>query len=300
MAQQPSKVTVVDVSPRDGLQSVEHFIETEDKVRLVNGLISAGIPKIEVTSFASPKWVPQLADAEQVIEGLNEASGTTLSVLVLNEKGYERARRTRRVREISFVVAATEILNRKNVNMSIADSMRQFTAIAKQARADRIRTRSIVGVAFVCPHEGLVPIAKVAELIERLRAAGSQAFTLADTLGAATPDHVYDLFVHLKDKFPDESFAGHFHDTQNLALANVVAAMQAGVDTFESAVGELGGCQFTLGARGNLGTESLVDLLHRLGIETGIDYSRLLEVSKYARSLVYSAESTPELTGKHI
>ena len=288
----PAKVTIVDVSPRDGLQAVKPFIETKDKLHLIRGLISAGIPKIEVTSFVSPKWIPQLADAEQVIESLNEASGTSFSVLVLNEKGYERARRTGRVREIAFVVAATETLNKKNVNMSIADSLRQFTSIAALAKADGVRTRSIIGVAFVCPHEGLVPVAKIAELIGRLRAAGAEAVTLADTLGAATPSHVYDLFVEIKDKFPNESFAGHFHDTHDLALPNVVAAMEAGVDIFESAVGELGGCQFTAGARGNVGTERLVNMLHGMGVETGIDYSRLVEVSKYARALVHSAESS--------
>jgi hydroxymethylglutaryl-CoA lyase len=285
----PGKVTVVDVSPRDGLQAVKTFIETKDKVHLINGLISAGIPKIEVTSFVSPKWVPQLADAEQVIESLNEVRGTSFRVLVLNKKGYERARRTGRVREITFVVAATETLNQKNVNMSIADSMRQFASIAELAKADGIRSRSIIGVAFVCPHEGRVPVAKISELIERLYTAGAEEVTLADSLGAATPNHVYDLFAQVKEMFPQKSFAGHFHDTQNLALANTFAAMQAGVDIFESAVGELGGCQFTAGARGNVGTERLVDMLHGMGIETGIDYSRLIEVSNYARQLVHSS-----------
>jgi hydroxymethylglutaryl-CoA lyase len=285
----PAKVTVVDVSPRDGLQAIKTFIDTKDKVRLINGLISAGISKIEATSFASPKWVPQLADAEHVMESINESKGTTFRVLVLNEKGYERARRTGRVREITFVIAATETLNQKNVNMSIADSMRQFASIAGLARADGVRSRSIIGVAFVCPHEGRVPCAKVSELIEQLFTAGAAEVTLADSLGAATPDHVFELFAQVKETFPEKSFAGHFHDTHNLALANTVAAMKAGVDTFESAVGELGGCQFTAGARGNVGTERLVNMLHGLGIETGIDYSRLLEVSKYARQLVHSS-----------
>ena len=284
----PSRVTVVDVSPRDGLQAIKTFIDTKDKVRLINGLISAGITKIEATSFASPKWVPQLADAEQVMESISESEGTTFRVLVLNEKGYERARRTGRVREITFVIAATETLNQKNVNMSIADSMRQFASIAGLAKADGVRSRSIIGVAFVCPHEGRVPSANVSELIERLFAAGAAEVTLADSLGAATPDHVFELFAQVKERFPEKSFAGHFHDTHNLALANTVAAMKAGVDTFESAVGELGGCQFTAGARGNVGTERLVDMLHGMGIETGIDYSRLIEVSKYARQLVHS------------
>jgi hydroxymethylglutaryl-CoA lyase len=284
----PEKVIVVDVSPRDGLQAVANFIETKDKLTLIDGLISAGIPKIEVTSFVSAKWVPQLADAEQLIQSLKESRGTSFTVLVLNEHGYERARRTGRVREITFVVAATETLNQKNVNMSIADSMRQFASIAKSARADGIRLRGIIGVAFVCPHEGRVPPTTISEVTEHLFNAGAEQVTLADTLGAATPNDVFELFVKVKEMFPQKSFAGHFHDTQNLALANIRAAMKAGVDTFESAVGELGGCQFTAGARGNVSTERLVKMLHANGIKTGVDYSRLLEVATYARQLVYS------------
>jgi hydroxymethylglutaryl-CoA lyase len=285
----PKKVTVVDVSPRDGLQSVKAFIPTQEKVRLIKGLISAGIPKIEVTSFVSPKWIPQLADAEQVIESLNEESKTTFQALVLNEKGYERARSAKLIREITFVVAGTETLNRKNVNMSIADSMRQFASIAELAKGDGVRPRGIIGVAFVCPHEGRVPAGQVLELIEKFFSSGAGEVTLADSLGAAAPDHVYELFAQAKEIFPDKPFAAHFHDTQHMALANILAAMYAGVDVFEAAVGELGGCPFTAGTRGNVATERLVYMLRGMGIETGIDYDRLIEVSESARQLVNSS-----------
>jgi hydroxymethylglutaryl-CoA lyase len=286
----PGRVTVIDVSPRDGLQSLKTFIPTKEKVRLIKGLIAAGIPKIEATSFVSPMWVPQLADAEEVLENLNEHKAS-IQVLVLNQKGYERAQRTGLVREITFVVAGTETLNRKNVNMSIADSMRQFASISGMAKADGIRVRGIIGVAFICPHEGRVPAKRTLELIEKFYNSGAEEVTLADSLGAATPDQVYDLFAQGKGMFPDKSFAGHFHDTQHFALANILAALQAGVDIFESAVGELGGCQFTVGAKGNVATERLVNMLHGMGIETGIDYDRLLEVSKFARLLPSLSEA---------
>jgi len=276
------------VSPRDGLQSVKAFIPTQEKVRLIEALISAGLPKIEVTSFVSPKWIPQLADAEHLIESLRKESGTIFQALVLNEKGFQRARRTNLVKEITFVVASTEALNRKNVNMSIADSMRQFASIAKLAKADGIRPRGLVGVAFVCPHEGRVPTSRVLELIEKFFTSGAEEVTLADSLGAAAPDHVYDLFVQAKETFPDKAFAAHFHDTQHLALANIFSAMCAGIDVFEAAVGELGGCPFTAGARGNVATERLVYMLHSMGIETGIDYDQLVKASAFAHQLVSS------------
>jgi hydroxymethylglutaryl-CoA lyase len=299
----PKRVTMVDVSPRDGLQSEPVFVPTEKKVELINALISAGLPKIEVTSFVSPKWVPQLADSEQVLARINQQGrqghlghhrhhhGTSFQVLIPNEKGYDRARETRLVKEITFVVAATETLNHNNVNMSIADSMRQFAAIAERARADGMRVRGSLGVAFVCPHEGRVPREQSLSIADQFFKLGADEVALADTLGAATPDHVYDLFARVKDLWPDKALAGHFHDTRQLALANILAAMQAGADTFDSSIGGLGGCQFTKGATGNVATERVVYMLKGMGIETGIDYNRLLEVADWARSLVTSLQA---------
>ena len=282
----PKRVTIVDVSPRDGLQSEPVFVPTEKKIELINSLISAGIPKIEVTSFVSPRWVPQLADAEQVLTGINHDSATSFQVLIPNEKGYDRARATRLTREITVVVAATETLNRKNVNMSIADSMRQVATICAKAKADDVRVRGSIGVTFVCPYEGRVPEEKPLSIAEKFFRLGADEVALADTLGAATPDHVYDLFARVKDRWPDKALAGHFHDTRQLALANIVAAMQAGADVFDTSVGGLGGCQFTKGATGNVATEFVVYMLNGMGIETGIDYERLLEASKMARAIV--------------
>jgi hydroxymethylglutaryl-CoA lyase len=261
-------------------------VPTEKKVELINGLISAGVPKIEVTSFVSPTWVPQLADAEEVLARIAHHTNTSFQVLVPNEKGYDRARATGLVKEISVVVAATETLNRKNVNMSIQDSMRNVEAIAAKAQADGVRLRGSIGVAFVCPHDGRVPCEQSARLADRFFELGADEVALADTLGAATPDHVYELFSRVKDRWPDRTLAGHFHDTQQLALANIVAAMQVGVDVFDSSVGNLGGCQFTKGAKGNVATERVVYTLKAMGIETGIDYDRLVQVAVFAQSLV--------------
>jgi hydroxymethylglutaryl-CoA lyase len=282
----PKRVTIVDVSPRDGLQSESLLVPTSRKIELINLLASAGIPKIEVTSFVSPKWVPQLADAAEVLAGINHNDGASFQVLIPNEQGYERARRTGLLKEITFVVAASESLNRRNVNMSIDDSMRQFAAIASRARQDGVRVRGTLGVAFVCPYEGRVPASQATDITDRFFRLGADEVALADTIGAAMPDQVYGLFARVKDKWPELSVAGHFHDTQQLALANILAAMQAGADTFDSSVAGLGGCQFTSGATGNVATERVVYLLNGMGIETGIDYSRLLEVSRFARAVV--------------
>ncbi len=287
----PKRVTIVDVSPRDGLQSESVLVPTAKKLALIEALIACGIPKIEVTSFVSPKWVPQMADAEQVLTGVNHHTETRFQVLVPNLKGYERARQTGVLKEICFVVAATESLNRANVNMSIADSMRQFAAIAEQAKPDGVRVRGTLGVAFVCPHEGIVPIAQAAKIIDEYFRLGADEVAIADTLGAATPDHVYHLFAQVKEKWQDKPLAGHFHDTQQMALANIFAALQAGAAMFDAAVGNLGGCQFTKGAKGNVATERVVYMLREMGIETGIDYDKLIETANLARGLVSRADA---------
>jgi hydroxymethylglutaryl-CoA lyase len=288
----PKKVTLVEVSPRDGLQSEPVVVPTDKKVELITRLIEAGVPKIEVTSFVSPSWVPQLADAAEVLTQVAHHPNTSFQVLVPNEKGYDRAHATGLVKEISMVVAATETLNRINVNMTITDSMRNVEAIAAKAQADGIRLRGSIGVAFVCPHEGRVSCEQSARLADRFFELGAAEVALADTLGAATPDHVYELFSRVKDRWPDRTVAGHFHDTHQRALANIFAAMQAGVDVFDASVGNLGGCQFTKGAKGNVATERVVHMLDAMGIETGIDYARLLQVAVFAQSLVIPGPSS--------
>lgn len=282
----PKRVTIMDVSPRDGLQGEAVIVPTEKKVALIHALIDAGVRKIEATSFVSPKWVPQMADAEAVLQAIGRRDDVQIVVLVPNEKGYERARATGLVREIGFVIGATESMNRKNVNMDVADSLRQFAGLVEKAKADGVFTRGTISVSFICPYEGRVPKEQTLALADRFFELGADEVCLADTIGRATPDHVYELFSHLKERWPDKSLAGHFHDTYQHALANTVAAMQAGVDYFDSAVGNLGGCQFAKGSTGNVATERLVYLLDGMGIETGIDYEKIAEVGRQAVRLI--------------
>lgn len=282
-----NRVTLMDVSPRDGLQAEPIFIPTEKKIALIEWLIAAGVRKIEATSFVSPKWVPQMADAEAVLQAVVPAHpDVTFEVLLPNEKGYDRAKATGLVKAAGFIIAATESLNLKNVNMSVADSMKQFAAIAARAKADGVRIRGTIGVSFVCPYEGKVPRARVVALADEYFKAGADEVAIADTIGRALPNDVYDVFAAVKDRWPDKLLAGHFHDTYKMALTNTFAALQAGVDIFDCAVGNLGGCQFARGATGNVSTEQLVYLLNGMGIETGINYDRIVEVGQWARSLI--------------
>lgn len=282
----PARVTVMDVSPRDGLQAYPVFVPTGKKIELINALIAAGVRHIEATSFVSPKWVPQMADAEAVIAAVSNQAGVAIEVLVANEKGYDRAKTTGLLKETGFIVAATESLNQKNANMSVADSINAFATIAEKARADGVNIRGTIGVAFICPYEGRVPMERSVALADRLFKLGADEVCLADTVGRATPDHVYELFARVKERWPDKPLAGHFHDTHGHALANIFAAMQAGVDIFDSAVGNLGGCQFAKGATGNVSTEHVVYMLDGMGIETGIDYMKIVEVGRWAKVLV--------------
>ena len=291
----PKQVTLMDVSPRDGLQSEAVFVPTEKKVALIEALIDAGLRRIEVTSFVSPKWVPQMSDAAEVLQAVvAKHPDVTFEVLLPNEKGYDRAISTGLVKQVGYIVAATETLNIKNVNMSVADSMKQFAVIAARAKAAKgggLRTRGTIGVSFVCPYEGAVDPAKVIAIVDDYVAAGADEVCLADTIGRALPHQVYDLFAAVKDKHPDVPLAGHFHDTYKMSCANVFAALQAGADIFDSAVGNLGGCQFAKGATGNVSTEQLVYMLNGMGIVTGVDHAKIIEVGRNAQRLISETPS---------
>ncbi len=289
----PKQVTIMDVSPRDGLQSEVAFVPTEKKIALIEALVGAGIRHIEATSFVSPKWVPQMADAEALLQAVvARHPGVAFEVLLPNEKGYDRARATGLLKEAGFVVAATESLNVKNVNMSVADSMKQVAAIAEKAKADGVHLRGTIGVSFVCPYEGEVPRARTVALANQYFELGADEVCIADTIGRALPNRVYDVMADIKDRWPSKPLAGHFHDTYKMALTNIFAAMQAGVEMFDSAVGNLGGCQFAKGATGNVSTEQLVYLLNGMGIETGIDYERIVAAGRMARGLIAPLLST--------
>jgi hydroxymethylglutaryl-CoA lyase len=283
----PRRVTILDVSPRDGLQSESVLVPTASKITLIESLIAAGVRRIEATSFVSPKWVPQMADAEAVLQAVAARHPDVMfEVLLPNEKGYARAHATGLLRRVGFVIAATETLNIKNVNMSIADSMKQFALIAERAKANRVGIRGTIGVAFVCPYEGTVPRNQAVALASRYFELGADEVCIADTIGRAMPSQVYELMSEIRSRWPDKPLAGHFHDTYKMALANILAAMQAQIDIFDSAVGNLGGCQFAKSATGNVSTEQLVYMLNGMGIETGIDYDSIVAAGQMARALI--------------
>jgi hydroxymethylglutaryl-CoA lyase len=281
----PKTVQIVDVGPRDGLQNIQTLVPTEQKVKLINGLTKAGVMRIEATSFVHPKWVPQLADAEQVLAQIGRPPGMRCIALIPNVRGYDRAHASGAVDEVALVIAASETMNHKNVNMSIQASLEQCQIIIDRAKSDGIAVRGSIATAFGCPYEGPVPASKVLELTQQLFDMGADEVMFADTIGCANPAQVYDLFARVKDWWPDRAVAAHFHDTRHLALANALAALLAGVDIYDASIGGLGGCPFTPKGAGNVATERLVFMMHEMGIETGVDYHALLEVAAVAGSL---------------
>lgn len=276
----PRRVTVVEVGPRDGLQNERVNLPTADKVRFVDLLSASGLPVIEVTSFVSPRAVPNLADAADVYASVVKRPGVRYPVLVPNVRGLERARAAG-VREIAVFTAASETFNRHNINASIAESLDQIAAVVALARPEGIRVRGYVSTCFGCPYEGRVPPAKVWEVSERLLALGCDELSLGDTIGVATPNQVEDVVGPLLERVPVEQLALHFHDTRGTALANVLAALQLGVATFDSSAGGLGGCPYAPGAAGNLATEDLLYLLHGLGVATGVDLDAVRVASAF-------------------
>lgn len=281
----PKVVEIVDVSPRDGLQSLSFEVSTSEKVELIHGLIRAGVRRIEATSFVHPKVIPQLRDAEEVLSRLEVPEGVRLIALIPNEKGYERARRCPVLTDITLVVAATEVLNQRNVRMSVAESLRQFEGIVAKAKSDGLWVRGMIAASFGCPYEGRVPLERVLAVARAFFDMGSDEVTFADTIGCANPVQVYDVLSRARQQWPDRLLSAHFHDTRHMALANIYAALQAGITTFDASVGGLGGCPFSPGAAGNVATEKVVLMLHEMGIRTGIDYEQLLACARFAGAL---------------
>jgi hydroxymethylglutaryl-CoA lyase len=266
----PESVTVVEVGPRDGLQNEPHPIPTDAKAAYVRGLAAAGCRRIEVTSFVHPDRVPQLADAEALLSELGEPpEGTTYSALVPNERGLDRALRSG-VRGIAVFTAASDSFVRKNLGMDRAGSLRQFEAIVRTARDAGLTVRGYVSTAFDCPYEGEIPPEAVLEVSEALLDMGVDELSLGDTIGVAVPGDVYLRLERWLTRLPAARLAMHFHDTSGTALANVLAALEMGISTFDSSAGGLGGCPFAPGATGNLATEDLLYMLERMGIDTGI------------------------------
>ena len=285
LASLPARVRVVEVGPRDGLQNEKTIVPTAAKLRFIALLNEAGFPAIEVTSFVSPKAIPQLADAAEVFAGVEKRSGTSYPVLVPNQRGMERALAAG-VREIAVFTAASESFTRANINMTIAESIAAFRPVVALAQQQGVRVRGYVSTAFGCPYEGVVAPQRVVDVTTALLDLGIAEVSIGDTIGVATPNQVTELVPLLLEHLDIDRLAMHFHDTRGTALANVLAALQAGVSIFDSAAGGVGGCPYAPGAAGNLATEDLLYMLHGMGITTGVDLDAVVRASQYLATIL--------------
>jgi hydroxymethylglutaryl-CoA lyase len=283
----PTAVRIREVGPRDGFQNEPETIATADKVRLVDMLSSSGLERIEVTSFVRPDVIPQLSDAEDVLAGVQRRDGVQFSVLIPNERGLERALALRgRFDEINVFLSASETHNRRNVNRSIEESLKSLERTLEGARESGLRCEGVISVSFGCPYEGEVPADRVFAIAEGLAAAGCEEIGFGDTTGMANPRQVHEFFAAARDRLQGVELTAHFHNTRGQGLANVVAALEEGIDSFESSFGELGGCPVPPGSTGNVSTEDVVSMLHEMGIETGVDLPRLIEASRAAQEVL--------------
>jgi hydroxymethylglutaryl-CoA lyase len=278
----PSRVTLVEVGPRDGLQNEKQAVPAATKIELVHRLQAAGLREIEVTSFVSPKWVPQMADNAEVMAGVQRQAGVRYSVLTPNLKGWEAAALTQ-PDEIVVFGAASEAFSQKNINCSIAESIERFAPVVQAARAAGVKVRGAISCAVGCPYEGDIAPERV-ELVARLMAQiGVQHVGVADTIGVGTPRKVQRALEAALQHYPLAEVSGHFHDTYGQALSNVYASLELGISTFDTSVSGLGGCPYAKGATGNVATEDVAYLLHGLGIETGIDLDALIDAGVFIR-----------------
>jgi isopropylmalate/homocitrate/citramalate synthase len=279
----PKRIAVVEVGPRDGLQNERVSLTTADKIELVDRLSATGLAAIEVSAFVSPKWVPQMSDADQVFAGITRRPGTRYTALVPNLAGLERARRAG-VTEISIFAASSETFSRKNINQGIDESLATYKAVCDAALAASLRVRGYLSTAFGCPYEGDVAPDIVATLTSRLLELGVFEVAVSDTIGIAHPGQVSRVLDALLARVPVGRIALHFHDTRGTALANVLTALPYDVATFDASVGGLGGCPYAPGAAGNLATEDLIYMLDGLGVDTGVSLPALSEASQFIAS----------------
>ncbi|WP_286884363.1 hydroxymethylglutaryl-CoA lyase [Aneurinibacillus sp. UBA3580] len=275
-----NRVTLFEVGPRDGLQNEKDSVPTSVKVELIERLVSAGIRHIEATSFVNPKWIPQLADAVDVLNQLHREDDVVYSALVPNLKGLERARQTG-IREIAVFMSASESHNKSNINKTIEETYPVLQEVVEAAIAEGMRVRGYVSTAFGCPYEGEVSLSAVARVTEKLLRMGVYEVSIGDTIGVGTPGQVKERFISLIEQFGAARLAGHFHDTRGTGLVNVYAALEAGIRTFDSSIAGLGGCPYAPGASGNISTEDLVYMLHGMGIETGVQLEKLVETGAF-------------------
>jgi hydroxymethylglutaryl-CoA lyase len=280
-------VKIREVGPRDGFQNEPEVIATDDKVRLIEMLAATGLRRLEVTSFVRADVIPQLADAGEVLERARIPDEVSVSVLIPNERGLEAALTHRdRIDEVNVFLSASESHNRHNVNRSVADSLAGVEAVLSRARGEGLRCEGVISTSFGCPYEGDVDPARVFEIARRLAAAGAVEVGFGDTTGMANPAQVRAFFERAAAELPEVELTAHFHNTRGQGLANVLAALEAGCESFESSFGELGGCPFPPGATGNIASEDLVSMLEEMGIETGIDLEKLLLAAREAQSVL--------------
>jgi hydroxymethylglutaryl-CoA lyase len=284
----PERARIREVGPRDGFQNEPEVIATDDKVALVDLLARTGVERLEVTSFVRSDVIPQLADGAEVLRRMDVPDDVAVTVLIPNERGLENALAQReRFDEVNCFLSATESHNRANVNRSVEESLQGLERVIGRATAEGLRAEGVISVSFGCPYEGHVPPARVFAIAQRLAPAGAAEVGFGDTTGMANPRQVREFFAAARAALGDEvELTAHFHNTRGQGLANVLAALQAGVTSFESSFGELGGCPVPAGATGNIATEDLVSMLHEMGIATGIDLPRLLDAARAVRDVL--------------
>jgi hydroxymethylglutaryl-CoA lyase len=280
MPDYPSHVRIVEVGPRDGLQNEKTIVPTPIKIELIDRLSQTGLATIEATSFVSPKWVPQLADAAEVYTAIKKKDGVRYPVLVPNLQGYERARAVG-VAEIAVFTAASEAFNRKNINASIDESIERFTPVMERAKSDGVAVRGYVSTVLGCPYQGDVAIADVVRVAKRLHDLGCYEISLGDTIGIGTPAKARAMLGAVAQEVPMSALAVHFHDTRGQALANILACVEIGVAVVDSSVSGAGGCPYAIGASGNVATEDVAYMLHGMGISTGVHLDKLIETGRW-------------------
>ena len=276
----PEKIQIVEVGPRDGLQNEKEWVPTKTKISLIEKLADAGLTKIEVTSFVSPKWIPQLKDAHEVFTGIKRISGVSYPVLTPNMKGFERALEAD-AKEIAVFSAASEAFTQKNTNCSIEESINRFRPVSEEAKINNIPVRGYISCVLGCPYQDHVPVEDVVNLAAKMIKMGCFQISLGDTIGAGTPVQAKTMVQKVAEKVPLSKLALHFHDTRGQALANIYACLELGITVIDASVAGLGGCPYAKGATGNVATEDVVFMLHGMDIETGIDLKKLIETGRF-------------------
>ena len=279
------KVRIVEVGPRDGLQNEPREVPTAVKIELIERLADCGLAAVEATAFVSPKWVPQMADHTEVLEGIRRKPGVAYPVLTPNLKGFEAARAAG-ASEVAIFGAASETFSRRNINCSIAESLERFRPVAEAAAKSGIKVRGYISCALGCPYEGSIAPEKVAELAAALHDMGCYEVSLGDTIGVGTPGKTRAMIEACAQRVPIGRLAGHYHDTYGQALANIYASLELGVATFDASVAGLGGCPYAAGASGNVATEDVIYMMNGLGIETGVDLDKLVDIGEWICGLL--------------